>query len=101
MAITRTQEIMTSEELWLFSFRFDRRGQTNLWALESEQHIKAPVGWCGPGQPVRFEIRRDERAWIEVEKALPLDADIEAEIDEAEFLARSFFSEQFPDADLL
>jgi hypothetical protein len=99
MGIVETHEIMQSR--WLFSFRFDRRGQTTIWELEAEQRVKAPIGSDRPGRPVRFEVRNDNRVWIEVEKELPSDVSVEEEAANAENRAIAFFKEQYPKADLI
>ena len=92
---------MRSTERWLFSFRFDRRGQTSLWELKASQHLNAGEITDYPGEDIRVEFGTRKRVWIEICRDLDLDADKEAEITRAEDRARRFLREQFPKTDLL
>jgi hypothetical protein len=57
---------MRPDERWVFSFRYTRRGQTNLWdrtggtAIE----IKPKTAWDGPG--LRLGEPNERIEWIDV-----------------------------------
>ena len=92
---------MDSQRLCLFSFRFDRRGRTNLWALEGRRHDIAPVGYQAVHGRARPEVFGERREWIEVPFELSADACTAEEEDDAEDLARTCFKLRHPGTDLL
>jgi hypothetical protein len=86
---------------WLFSFRFDRRGTTNLWAVARRSREWAPVDYRQRVGDVRFEVDRERLVWIEVQRETASSTYSAEEEVEAEAAARAFFKRQRPGAALL
>jgi hypothetical protein len=91
---------MRTDERWIFSFRYTRRGLTNLWERTggTEIEIKPKTAWDGPG--IRLGEPKERIEWIEVAVELTDGADLDEARAEAGERADAEFRWRHPPADL-
>ncbi len=88
-----------------FEFRFTRRGQTNLWELDSALFGREPAGTGEDGE-ARLGQNDDKTAWIDVfirvsASDMSSDDERDAHYERAEKLAVAKFKERHPEAEVL
>jgi hypothetical protein len=91
---------MRRDERWVFSFRYTRRGLTNLWERTGGTaiEIKRETAWGGPGLRLGESTERIE--WIEVAIELTGDDDLDEARDRAGGRADAEFRRRHPRAAL-
>jgi hypothetical protein len=91
---------MRRDERWVFSFRYTRRGLTNLWERTggTEIEIKPETAWAGPG--LRLGEPNERIEWIDVAIELTGNDDLDEARAEAGERADAEFRRRHPTADL-
>lgn len=91
---------MGSARMWVFEFRFDRRGTTTLWDLAGERgpRLATPGEWSGPG--CRREEHDHRMAWIAVAVEVPDTGDPEDDRQDAEDRASRELGERYPGSEI-
>ena len=91
---------MRTDERWVFSFRYTRRGLTNLWERTggTEIEIKHRTAWDGPR--LRLGEPNERIEWIDVAVELTGDDDLDEARAEAGERADAEFRRRHPTADL-
>ncbi len=91
---------MRTDKRWIFSFRYTRRGQTNLWERTGGTaiEVKPKTAWDGPGLRLGEPTERIE--WIDVAVELTGDDDLDEARDEAGERADAEFRRRHPPAAL-
>ena len=91
---------MRTDERWVFSFRYTRRGLANLWERTggTEIEVKHETTWAGPG--LRLGEPKERIEWIDVAIELNGDDDRDEARDEAGERADAEFRRCHPAAEL-
>jgi hypothetical protein len=91
---------MRTDKRWVFSFRYTRRGQTNLWERTGGTaiEIKRETAWAGPG--LRLGEHNERIEWIEVAVELSGGAALDEARAAAGERADAEFRRRHPTADL-
>jgi hypothetical protein len=91
---------MRTDERWVFSFRYTRRGLTNLWERTGGTaiEIKHATTWDGPG--LRLGEPNERIEWIDVAIELTGNDDLDEARAEAGERADAEFRRRHPTADL-
>ena len=89
---------MQAFERRVYSFRYTRRGETNMWDAETgtETTVPADAAWDGPG--VRLEASAERQEWIQVAIEWTGDSDPDEIRDDAAEQADAEFRRRHPDA---
>jgi hypothetical protein len=92
---------MRRDKRWVFSFRYTRRGQTNLWERTGGTaiEIKRETAWDGPGG-LRLGEPKERIEWIDVAVELTGNDDLDETRDKAGERADAEFRRRHPTADL-